>query len=66
MTRINKAFEADTFMPKIACEEEGGNFTRIHISKTYQYKEITYDFCFMGSKKLLRILLKQLKSLIQG
>jgi dihydrofolate reductase / thymidylate synthase len=54
MTRINKAFEADTFMPKIACEEEGGNFTRIHISKTYQYKEITYDFCFMGNKKLLQ------------
>jgi hypothetical protein len=56
LTRINKAFEADTFMPKISCDEEGGAgglFTRIHISKTYQHKDITYDFCFMGNTKLL-------------
>ena len=53
LTRINKAFEADTFMPKITCDEEGGAFTRIHISKTYLHKDITYDFCFMGNKKLL-------------
>ncbi len=52
LTRINKAFEADTFMPKI--DEEGGMFTRIHISKTYIHKDITYDFCFMGNKKLLQ------------
>lgn len=54
LTRINKAFEADTFMPKILCDnEEGAQFTRIHISKTYQHKDITYDFCFIGNKKLL-------------
>jgi dihydrofolate reductase/thymidylate synthase len=53
MTRIGKVFEADTFMPKIASDEDGGIFTKIHISKTYQHADITYDYCFMGNKKLL-------------
>jgi hypothetical protein len=35
MTRIGKNFEADTFMPKISCDEDGGIFTKIHISKTF-------------------------------
>jgi bisphosphoglycerate-independent phosphoglycerate mutase (AlkP superfamily) len=40
-------------MPKIASDEDGGAFTKIHISKTYQYQDLTYDYCFMGNKKLL-------------
>ena len=55
LTRINKAFEADTFMPKIQCDDEvgGGYFTKLFVSKTYSFKDITYDYCFIGNKKLL-------------
>ena len=53
LTRINKAYEVDTFMPKFACEEEGGAFTKIHISKSYSHQDITYDYCFVGNRKLL-------------
>ena len=37
VTRLNKAFEADTFFPKISCDEQkqDSQFTRLHISKTY-------------------------------
>jgi dihydrofolate reductase len=36
LTRVNKAFEADTFMPKIVTDDESGSiFTKLHISKTY-------------------------------
>lgn len=48
LTRIGKAFEADTFMPRI---EE--TYTRLHVSRTYQHKDITYDFLFLGNRKLL-------------
>ena len=55
LTRIGKTYEADSFMPKIPCDDEpaGGPFTKLHISKTYQHKDITYDYCFIGNKKLL-------------
>lgn len=55
LTRIGKNFEADTFMPKITCDDElaGAFFTKLHISKTYQHKDITYDYCFIGNKKLM-------------
>ena len=55
LTRINKAFEADTFFPNFSCDENGidSQYTRLHISKTYQHKDITYDFCFIGNKRLL-------------
>lgn len=55
LTRIGKTFEADTFMPKIPCDDEpaGGPFTKLHISKTYQHGDITYDYCFIGNKKLM-------------
>lgn len=55
LTRINKAFEADTFMPKLCSDkEEDSQFIPIHISKTYQHKDVTYDFCFLGNRKLLQ------------
>ncbi len=54
-TRIGKQFEADTFFPKIACDDEpaGGPFTKLHISKTYSHNDITFDYCFIGNRKLL-------------
>jgi dihydrofolate reductase/thymidylate synthase len=53
LTRIGKDFEADTFMPKIPCDEADAPFTKLHVSKTYQHQDITYDYCFIGNKKLL-------------
>jgi len=50
-TRINKDYEVDTFMPKI--EEENGTFTKLFISKTYSHNDITFDYCFIGNRKLL-------------
>lgn len=57
LTRINKAFpEADTFMPRIPCDDEteGAPFTKLYISQTYSHKDITYDYCFLGNRKLLQ------------
>lgn len=49
-TRVNKDYECDTFMPKI---DEENTFTKMYISKTYQHDDITFDYCFLGNKKLL-------------
>jgi len=49
-TRINKDYEVDTFMPKI---DEEGTFTKLFISKTYSHDDITFDYCFIGNRKLL-------------
>ena len=51
MTRVNKDYECDVFMPK-GLEEES-IFTKMYISKTYSHKDITYDFCFYGNQHLL-------------
>jgi dihydrofolate reductase/thymidylate synthase len=49
-TRINKDFEGDVFMPKI---DEVNTFAPLYITKTYQHKDITFDYCFLGNRKLL-------------
>jgi dihydrofolate reductase / thymidylate synthase len=49
-TRINKDFEVDTFMPKM---DEENVFTKLFISKTYSHNDITFDYCFIGNRKLL-------------
>jgi dihydrofolate reductase len=49
MTRINKVFECDVFMPKF--DEEV--FTKLYISKTYSENDITYDYCFYGNNDLM-------------
>jgi dihydrofolate reductase len=49
-TRINKDFEGDVFMPKF---DELNTFTKLYITKTYSHKNITFDYCFIGNKKLL-------------
>jgi dihydrofolate reductase/thymidylate synthase len=49
-TRINKDFEGDVFMPKI---DEQGTFAPLYITKTYQHKDITFDYCFLGNRRLL-------------
>lgn len=38
-------------MPKI---DEEQTFTKLHISKTYQHDDITYDYCFIGNRSLLQ------------
>lgn len=48
MTRINKDFPSDVYMPSI--DEE---FTKLYISKTYSQKEMTFDYCFYGNQALL-------------
>lgn len=48
-TRVNKEFECDTFMPKINDE----TFTNLFISKTYSHEDITFDYCFIGNRRLL-------------
>lgn len=50
MTRINKDFECDVYMPKI---EEESAFTKMYISKTYSQKDMTFDYCFYGNQHLL-------------
>ena len=51
MTRINKAFEVDTYMPTM----KKGVFTQpLYISKTYSHQDITYDYCFLGNNKLIK------------
>lgn len=50
LTRINKDYPADVFMPKI---DESQTFTKMHISKTYQHKDINYDYVFLGNKQLI-------------
>ena len=52
MTRINKHFEADVFMPAI---DEENTFTKLFISKTYSHQDINFDYCFIGNKKLLSL-----------
>ncbi len=49
-TRINKEYEVDTFMPKV---DEENTFTKLFISKTYSQNDITFDYCFIGNRKLL-------------
>lgn len=49
-TRINKDFEGDVFMAKI---DEQTTFTPLYITKTYQHKDITFDYCFLGNRRLL-------------
>lgn len=49
-TRINKEYEVDTFMPKI---DEENIYTKLYISQTYSHDDITFDYCFLGNKKLL-------------
>ena len=49
-TRINKDFEGDVFMPKI---DEVNTFTPLYITKTYSHKDITFDYCFLGNRRLL-------------
>ena len=48
-TRINKDFEVDTLMPKL----DDCTFTPLFISKTYSHNDITFDYCFIGNRKLL-------------
>ena len=50
LTRINKDFAADVFMPKI---DESSTFTKLHISKTYSHKDITYDHVFLGNRSMM-------------
>ena len=55
LTRIAKPFEADTFFPRLTTDDQDTTapFTKLHISRTYSHSDITYDFCFIGNKKLL-------------
>lgn len=50
MTRINKEFDADVYMPKI---DEEKTFSKIFISKTYSHQDVTFDYCFIANKKLV-------------
>ncbi len=50
LTRINKDFECDVFMPKMDDEV----FTNMYTSKTFCEKEIGFDFSFYGNKALLQ------------
>lgn len=47
VTRINKNFECDVFMPEI---DEVDKFSKIFVSKTYSHKDVTFDYCFYGNK----------------
>ena len=49
-TRINKEFDVDTFMPKV---DEEGTYSKLYISQTYSHQDVTFDYCFLGNKKLL-------------
>lgn len=48
VTRINKDYEADVFMPPI----DEAHFEKFYVTKTYSQKEITFDYCFYGNKSL--------------
>ena len=50
LTRINKQFEADCFMPKM---DELKTFSKLFISKTYSHDDITFDYCFYGNTQIL-------------
>lgn len=51
-TRINKEYEVDTYMPKI---DEENIYTKLYITQTYSHEDITFDYCFLGNKKLLTL-----------
>lgn len=55
LTRIGKTFEADTFFPRLTTDDTDATsiFTKLHVSRTYSHKDITFDYCFIGNKKLL-------------
>ena len=50
VTRINKDYECDVFMPAFEKKED---FTKIFISQTYSQKDITFDYVFYGNKSLM-------------
>jgi dihydrofolate reductase len=49
-TRINKAFECDTFITDL---EKNESFCPLHISQTYSQQDITFDYTFFGNIQLL-------------
>ena len=52
-TRINKAFECDTFIPNVESPEHFADFSPLHISETYSQGDITFDYAFFGNTELL-------------
>ncbi|TNV77527.1 hypothetical protein FGO68_gene7406 [Halteria grandinella] len=50
LTRINKDFVGDTFMPTY----DSNNFQLIHQSKTFAFGDITYDYIYLGNKSLIK------------
>jgi hypothetical protein len=49
LTRISKKFDCDTFIEKFP-----ENFKAIHVSKTFNEKEIPFDVCIYGNMDLLQ------------
>ena len=50
ITRVNKDYECDVFMPQFQEKEE---CVPLYISKTFSQKDIAFDFVFYGNKSLL-------------
>jgi dihydrofolate reductase len=54
VTRINKNFECDVFMPQNFNEtHEDCKFKKIFISKTFSHKDITFDYTFYANQELV-------------
>ena len=49
-TRINKAFECDTFINDL---ENNDSFTPLQVSQTHSHKDITFDYVYFGNTQLL-------------
>lgn len=52
LTRINKEFDCDVFMPEGWKDEKA--WPKLFVSQTMSDKDVTYDFCVIGNRHLMQ------------